>query len=126
MTQNEQSIYEMIGGAETFRKLVDTFYAKVEADDDLRAIFPEDLEPGKEWQYLFLMQRWGGPPEYHVKRGHPRMRARHMPYAITMELRDRWVQHMLDSMTEVGIEEPAYTTLKDYFEQGATFMVNRY
>lgn len=126
MSENPQSVYEMVGGAETFRRLVDCFYAKVETDVELRAIFPEDLETGKRWQYLFLMQYWGGSTEYSEVRGHPRLRMRHSPYAITPNLRNKWVQYMLEAIDEVGIQEPARGLMRDYFEQGATFMINRY
>jgi hemoglobin len=126
MSENQQTLYDLIGGEATFRRLVDTFYAKVEADDVLRAIFPEDLESGKEYQFLFLMQYWGGPIRYSEERGHPRLRMRHSPYAITEDLRDRWVQYMLEAIDEVGIQEPARSQMREYFEQGATFMINRY
>lgn len=126
MSENQVSIYEQIGGEPTFRKLVDTFYSKVEADKPLRAIFPDDLEPGKEWQYLFLMQYWGGPQNYAAERGHPRLRMRHYPYAITPELANLWLNHMLDAIDEVGIQEPARAIMREYFERGASFLVNRY
>ena len=126
MPNSQQTIYEMIGGEATVRELVDVFYAKIEADEVLRPIFPDDLEPGKRWQYLFLMQRWGGPAQYAAERGHPRLRMRHMPFPIDNEARDRWVQHMLDAIDEVGIPEPARSEMRQFFDQGATFMVNRY
>ena len=126
MSQNQITVYELIGGEATFRKLVDTFYAKVEADEVLRAIFPEDLEAGKEWQYLFLMQYWGGPSTYAELRGHPRLRMRHFPFPITPELRNRWVEHMYESIDEVGIKEPARSMMREYFDFAATAMINRY
>jgi hemoglobin len=126
MSENQQTLYELIGGEATFLRLVDTFYAKVEADVVLRAIFPEDLESGKEYQFLFLMQYWGGPIRYSEERGHPRLRMRHSPYAITEDLRNRWVQYMLEAIDEVGIQEPFRSQMREYFEQGATFMINRY
>ena len=126
MSENEMTVYELVGGEATFKRLVDSFYAKVEADKILRAIFPEDLETGKRNQQLFLMQYWGGPTTYIEERGHPRLRMRHSPFPITPELRDRWVQHMLAAIDEVGIEEPARSMMREYFEQGATFMINRY
>jgi len=125
MTQKPQTVYEMIGGEDTFRRLVDIFYAKVEADDELRAIFPDDLEPGKKWQWLFLMQYWGGPTRYGEERGHPRLRMRHGPYSITPDLGKRWVRCMLEAIDEVGIQEPARAEMRAYFERGAMFMVNR-
>jgi hemoglobin len=126
MSENQQTLYDLIGGEATFRRLVDSFYAKVEADEVLRAIFPEDLEAGKEYQFLFLMQYWGGSTRYSQERGHPRLRMRHSPYAITEDLRNRWVQYMLEAIDEAGIQEPYRSEMRQYFEQGATFMINRY
>lgn len=122
----EKPVYELVGGADTIRELVDVFYAKVEADEDLRAIFPEDLEPGKRWQYLFLMQLFGGPTEYSEERGHPRLRMRHAPFRIDKDARDAWLRYMLEAMDEVGIEEPAKSTMRGYFEKASTHMVNTF
>lgn len=123
---SEQTVYELVGGEETFRRLVDTFYAKVEADEALRAIFPDDLEPGKVWQRLFLIQYFGGPADYSVQRGHPRLRMRHAPYPIDGGLGQAWLKHMLDSIDEVGIEEPARSVMRAYFERAAPHMVNSF
>jgi hemoglobin len=126
MSENQISVYDLVGGEPTFRRLVDIFYAKVEADEILRKIFPEDLAPGKEWQYLFLMQYWGGPTTYVEVRGHPRLRMRHFPFAITPDLRNRWVQYMHEAIDEVEIKEPARSMMREYFEQAGTAMINRY
>jgi hemoglobin len=126
MTQEQTSVYEFVGGADTFKRLVDTFYGKVEADETLRPVFPDDLEPGKRWQYLFLMQYFGGPAEYADERGHPRLRMRHAPYAINATARDAWLTHMLASIDEIGIIDPARSIMRDYFIRAADFMVNRY
>ncbi|MGJ3240497.1 MAG: globin [Anaerolineae bacterium] len=126
MSENQISVYERIGGDQTIRQLVDIFYAKVEADATLRTIFPEDLEPGKRWQYLFLVQYWGGPQTYAAERGHPRLRMRHSPYPITTDLRDRWVQYMHEAIDEVGIEDPMRTIMREYFERAGSVMINRY
>lgn len=118
------TVYEKLGGDETFRRLVDEFYDRIEADEELRSIFPEDLEPGKEAQFLFLTQYWGGPARYSAERGHPRLRMRHSPYDINQKARDRWVEHMVAAMDEIGIPEPVYSEMVAYFERGATFMIN--
>jgi hemoglobin len=122
----ERSIYEVAGGDAVFRKLVDVFYAKIEADDLLRSMFPDDLGPGKRWQFLFLTQFFGGPPRYQEERGHPRLRMRHAPFPIDQRARDRWLTHMLASVDEVGIQEPARTVMREYFERAASHMVNTY
>lgn len=126
MTSEDSTVYDMIGGEDTFRRLVEAFYQRVEAHAELRALFPADLTDGKEWQFLFLMQYWGGPTRYDDQRGHPRLRMRHMPFAITPILRDAWLRCMLEAIDETGIQEPARKIMRDYFEQGATFMINRY
>jgi hemoglobin len=124
MSMPEFNVYDAIGGDETIHKLVDEFYTRVEADAHLRAIFPDDLEPGKRYQYLFLKQYWGGDTTYSQERGHPRLRMRHNPYPITQELRDLWVKYMLEAMDAIGIQEPARTIMQEYFERGASAMVN--
>lgn len=126
MTPENETVYAQVGGEITFFRLVDAFYRRVEGDAALRAMFPQDLSAGKYWQFLFLMQYWGGPQRYSEQRGHPRLRMRHMPYAINQAMRDRWVQYMLEAIDEVGIQEPARTAMRAYFEQGATFMMNRF
>ncbi|MCC6905572.1 MAG: globin [Anaerolineae bacterium] len=120
-----QTVYEQLGGDEPFRRLVDCFYARVERDPVLRPVFPDDLEPGKEWQFLFLTQYWGGPARYQVERGHPRLRMRHMPFVIGEAERDAWLGHMLAAVDEVGIPEPVRSQMREYFTHAASVMVNR-
>jgi hemoglobin len=123
---NEITLYEFVGGEPTFRRLVDEFYTRVEADPILRPMFPDDLEPGKQYQFLFLSQYFGGPATYNEQRGHPRLRMRHSPFAITEEARDHWLAHMLAAIDAVGIAEPARTEMREYFQRGSAFMINRY
>jgi hemoglobin len=120
------SIYEQVGGADTFRRLVDYFYQQVEQDPLLRPMFPHDMEPGKRRQYLFLVQYFGGPDDYNRERGHPRLRSRHMPFPIGQAERDAWLGHMLAAIDVVGITEPARSVMRNYFEQAAGAMVNQY
>lgn len=124
-TGTSSSVYEQVGGMETFRRLADAFYRRFEADPLLRPMMPGDLGPARERQALFLAQFFGGPGTYSEMRGHPRLRMRHLPFSIGRAERDAWMAHMLDAMEEVGIEEPAYTTMRRYFEDAATFLINR-
>jgi hemoglobin len=125
MTQPEIQVYALIGGEDTLRRLVDVFYDNVAQHEALRAIFPADLEAGKRWQFLFLLQYWGGSPQYLQERGHPRLRMRHAPFPITLALKDAWLACMFAAMETVGIVEPARTVMQEYFERAATFMVNQ-
>jgi len=125
MTTEQQNIYRLVGGDKTFRRLVAEFYKLVELDPLLRPLFPPDLEPGKENQFLFLTQYFGGPSRYNAQRGHPRLRMRHMPFVIGPKERDAWLGHMLAAVEAVGIAEPARTAMREYFERSATFMINQ-
>jgi hemoglobin len=119
-----QNLYDALGD-DLFRSLVEAFYRRVEADPELRAIFPPDLTEGKERQYLFLTQYFGGPERYNERHGPPMLRRRHFPFVITVELRDRWLKHMLAAIEEVDVPEPYAAVLRDYFERFSLFMVNR-
>ena len=78
-----RSVYELAGGEGTFRRLVERFYSRVAEDPLLRAVYPEqDLSGATERLSLFLIQYWGGPQTYSERRGHPRLRLRHQPFAI--------------------------------------------
>jgi hemoglobin len=121
---DEQNVYEMVGGDPTFEKLVDAFYARIAADPHLRPMFPQDLAPGKRWQFLFLTQFFGGPPRYALERGHPRLRMRHVPFPIDQRARDLWLGHLLAAIDEAGVAEPARAIMRDYFERGSAVMIN--
>ena len=68
------ALFEAVGGQAFFDRLVTLFYEGVEADDHLRPMYPEDLEPSRRHLALFLGQYWGGPSSYQDERGHPRLR----------------------------------------------------
>jgi hemoglobin len=124
-TLQEQTFYEQVGGEETFRRLVHRFYQGVAGDPLLRPMYPEeDLGPAEERFTLFLMQYWGGPRTYSDKRGHPRLRIRHAPFAVTSEARDAWLSHMRVAVEELGLSEAHERQLWDYLTYAAASMVN--
>lgn len=120
-----ETFYERIGGQEAFRVLVERFYAGVAGDLPLRALYPEeDLGPAAERLQLFLEQYWGGPHTYSETRGHPRLRIRHAPYAVTPTQRDRWLHHMLAAVDSLELAEADAAELREYLIRAAQFMVN--
>ena len=119
-----RSIYEIAGGDAPFKALVDTFYRNVEATPILRPMFPEDLSEGKEWQFLFITQYFGGPTRYIEQRGHPRLRMRHGPFVIGVAEADAWLQCMLSAMDEVGFAPDVDAAMRTYFTSTARFMIN--
>lgn len=119
------TFYDEVGGFETFRKLVDRFYAGVATDEVLRPMYPEeDLGPAAERFTLFLVQYWGGPTTYSEQRGHPRLRMRHAPFEVTPLARDHWLKHFRAAMDEVGLTPEQDAKLWDYVTHAAQFMIN--
>jgi hemoglobin len=117
--------YEWLGGADTLLKLVDAFYDHVAKHPDLSPIFPQDLTQTKEKQFKFLSQFFGGPPLYSVEYGHPMLRARHMPFAITPQRAQSWLGCMQSAMDEVGIQDPVRQYMLERFTHTANHMVNQ-
>jgi hemoglobin len=112
-SQQEGTLFEMIGGAVTVRSIVEAFYPKVQAHPLLGPLFPKNIDPVMEKQYMFLTQFFGGPPLFSDAYGHPMMRARHMPFEITPQRADAWLGCMEQALTEIGME-PA---LRDFLLQ---------
>lgn len=118
------TIYEYIGGAETIRKIVEAFYPKVQKDPLIGPLFPEDIEPVKEKQFMFLSQFFGGPMLYSEKYGHPMMRARHLPFEITRERADAWLDCMRRALEEIGMDEETKQMLLQRLSGPAYHFVN--
>lgn len=97
------TIYEAAGGAPTIRDLVEKFYPKVQEHPLLAPLFPEDIRPVMEKQYQFLTQFFGGPPLYSDAHGHPMMRARHLPFPITRERAEAWLDCMRRALAETEL-----------------------
>ena len=123
----QQSFYDAVGGHDTFVALVRRFYAGVASDPPLRALYPEeDLGPAEEHLRMFLEQYWGGPTTYGDQRGHPRLRMRHAPFAVTPDARDRWLRHMRDAIDSLGLAPQLDRELWTYMERAAHSMVNTF
>jgi hemoglobin len=121
------TFYDEIGGYETIRRVVARFYAGVATDPVLRPLYPEeDLGPAEERFRNFLVQYWGGPTTYSDLRGHPRLRMRHAPFAVTVEAKDRWLTHFRAGLDEVGLPPEQDAQFWDYVTHAAQFMVNSF
>lgn len=107
------SIYDNLGGEKVIRQLVEAFYPKVKANPLLGPLFPEDIQPVMEKQFMFLSQFFGGPSLFSDAFGHPMMRARHLPFPVTRERAEAWLACMTEALEEVGVEDE----LKDFVIQ---------
>lgn len=111
--------YEEIGGDDRVRTLVDAFYDIVDAESPvLRAMLPSDMSISRQKLYEFLSGWMGGPQLYFQRRGHPRLRLRHMPFPIDTHAAEEWIRCM--SLALAAIEAPE--SIRTYLEQtlGAT------
>jgi hemoglobin len=124
VSDQERTVYDIVGGQPFFDALVERFYARVESDPDLRPLYPDDLEPGKRSLALFLGQYWGGPTTYSDEKGHPRLRMRHAPFAIDRRARDAWFAAMVASVHDVHLDPDVERRFVDYFTMAADAMVN--
>ncbi len=121
----ENEIYSAIG-ADGFQRLCEAFYRQIPGDDVLGPMYPADDLPGAERRLRdFLIYRFGGPQDYIHERGHPRLRIRHAPFAIDNSARDRWVKLMSHALDEAELPCQVVDSLRPFFEQMATFLVNR-
>jgi len=122
----ETSFYETVGGEETFRRLVARFYQLVADDPVLRPVYPSrNLGAAEEHLRLFLIQYWGGPGTYSEQRGHPRLRMRHVHFAIGEAERDAWLGNMRTALDELDLDEAHDAQLWDYLVMAAHSLVNQ-
>lgn len=136
------SLFEAVGSSEFFVDVVDHFYDNVVINAVLRPLYPEDLGDARRHTALFLIQYWGGPGTYSEERGHPRLRMRHLPFAIGQAERDAWFELMMNAVDDtlaaapkgsilqhpsegVEITATARAMFHDYFDQASTAMINQ-
>lgn len=122
---NDAEIYGAIGEA-GFDRLIAAFYRQVPGDDILGPMYPRDDLAGAERRLRdFLVGRFGGPQRYVEERGHPRLRARHLPFAIDERASRRWLQLMDRALVDAALPPDVDATLREFFAAVAAMMINR-
>jgi hemoglobin len=119
--------FEVIGGEEKVHQLVEHFYDLMDLEPsyaDLRRAHGTDLARARQNLFWFLCGWLGGPPHYESRFGHPRLRARHLPFVIGIKERDQWLACMDQAMGDVGVHESLRARLRDSFFQTADWMRN--
>ena len=119
--------FEWIGGEPVVRSLVDRFYDLMDLEPgytELRAAHGSSLDKARDHLFWFLCG-WLGGPDYFVERfGHPRLRARHMPFKIGILERDQWLACMDQAMGDSAVPTELRERLKTSFFQTADWMRN--
>ena len=126
--ENNRAPYELLGGDAKVRELVDRFYDLMDfepAYKQLRAVHGNTLDSAREKLYHFLSGWLGGPPLYTDRYGHPRLRARHLPFAIGDLERDQWMACMRQAMEETHVPQQLRAALGDAFQKTADWMRNK-
>ncbi|MGV8892108.1 MAG: group II truncated hemoglobin [Burkholderiaceae bacterium] len=122
------STFELIGGAVRLRELVDRFYDLMELELEfagIRKLHPNSLDDTRDKLYWFLSGWMGGPDLYVERIGHPRLRARHLPYPIASDERDQWLRCMAWAMQDVEVADPLQLRLMESFYKTADWMRNK-
>ena len=120
--------YNIIGGESKVRALVTRFYDLMDHDPDfygIRKLHPPSLDGSREKLFMFLTGWLGGPPVYADAFGHPRLRARHLPFAIGANERDQWMGCMARAMTDIEVEPGLRERLMASFANTADWMRNK-
>ena len=127
MDESKATPYELLGGDAAVRALTDAFYDHLELDEAfaiVRRLYPAKLDDSRDKLYWYLSGWLGGPQHYVERFGHPRLRARHLPFAIGTAERDQWLQCMHQAMRELGMDEALADRLGAAFFNTADWMVN--
>ena len=126
--ENALTLYDIIGGDARLRELVDRFYDLMDLEPQfaaLRAMHPSSLDGARDKLFWFL-SGWSGGPNHYIERfGHPRLRARHLPFSIASIERDQWLRCMALAMHELDMPEALQERLIHSFFQTADWMRNR-
>jgi hemoglobin len=121
----EQEIYDAVGD-DGFARLISAFYRQIPGDSILGPMYEgRDMAAAEARLRDFLIYRFGGPDRYIQERGHPRLRMRHAPFAVTAAASQRWIELMRNALSEAGLPAEAEVALWPYLESTAAFMVNR-
>lgn len=121
-------IYDTLGGEAGVRGLVDRFYDEMDrnpAVQPLRVMHPPELDESRDKLFWFLSGWLGGPPLYVEKKGHPRLRARHMPFAVDSSARDQWMSCMRVALSTASLPRDVHEKLDTALFQLADHMINR-
>lgn len=119
--------FARIGGTEAIARLVERFYVHMDARADaqvVRAMHPADLGPVKAVLVRYLTEWTGGPQVYSAERGKPRLRRKHLPFAIGAPEREAWLACMTQALADTVDDDQLRRELLDAFSRTADFIRN--
>jgi hemoglobin len=123
----QRTLYELLDGETGVRALVDRFYDLMDLEPafaGIRKMHPTTLDGSRDKLFWFLSGWTGGPNLFIERFGHPRLRARHLPYAIATDERDQWLRCMEMAMNDIGMVPSLQEHLQKSFSETADWMRN--
>lgn len=126
-TATALSPYDQLGGEAAIHTLVNRFYALMDELPEayaVRQLHPESLAGSATSLFEFLSGWFGGPALYVAKKGHPRLRMRHAPYAVGPAVRDEWMLCMTQALTEQVADVAFRQQLIHTFAHMANHLIN--
>jgi hemoglobin len=126
--EQDPTAFDVVGGTDAIGRIVDGFYQRMDSLPEaaiVRALYPADLTQSRAVLKNYLTEWLGGPPLYSSERGHPRLRARHLPFSIGVPERDAWLLCMRGALEEVVASAPVREVLLVQIEKIADWMRNR-
>ena len=124
MSAQPPTRFQRLGGRDALVSIVEAFYDRIDADPELRPIFPPDLRPGRDKQAAFLEELFGGEPRYRQIYGEAALRRRHLAFTITERGAERWLEHFSAALDEHGVDEDLAREIMDGLRPLALRMVN--
>ena len=121
------TLFDMLGGESGLRAIVDAFYDDMDSQPayaGIRRLHPTPLDGSRDKLFWFLCGWTGGPAHYIERFGHPRLRARHLPFPIGVSERDQWLRCMDGALLGLGVPAPLHQHLMQSFFQTADWMRN--
>ncbi|MBI3790984.1 MAG: group II truncated hemoglobin [Gemmatimonadetes bacterium] len=128
MTASAPTPYDQLGGEAGVRALVDRFYDLMDTAPEaatIRALHAANLKSSREKLFLYLSFWTGGPQTYVEQRGHPRLRARHLPFSIGARERDEWLWCMDRALAEAPMPDAIRGALTERLHGLADHMRNQ-
>lgn len=124
-SESRQPLFDRLGGRDAVERVVAELYRRIEADSELRPLFPDDLQPGRINQTLFFEQWLGGEARYTELRGSPRLKQRHQHFPIDEQTATRWLGHMVSALRACHVDGATTEEILAALEPLARHFINQ-
>jgi hemoglobin len=113
-------------GEKGMRKMVSDHYDLLK-DSAIKDLFPKNpiaFEKAKEHSADFFIQICGGPEYFNINRGQPQLKRRHLPFKITPEGREEWLNCYIPVLEKLDLPEQVILSFWNYLDTFSKWMVN--